>query len=171
MTLLVMLLALLTGAVLQALLPGWTWLGGAQSPILMALVLFYAFAHSRGWMLFCALLAGLLQDALGQVPLGFSCFCFALVGFAALRYRENVAEDAIVVQMVFGGLAAAAVNLLLYLVLRHADVVVVSFALALRKTVGSGLLGAVLTPLAFRVVIGLERQLGERPAAGREARS
>ncbi|TAN36922.1 MAG: rod shape-determining protein MreD [Verrucomicrobia bacterium] len=169
MTLLVMLLVLLTGAALQALLPGWTWLGGAQPPILLALVLFYAFAHSRGWMLFCALLAGLLQDALGQVPLGFSCFCFGLAGFAALRYRDDVEEGAWLAQMVFGGLAAAAVNLLLYILLRHADAVVVSSALALRKTIGSALLGALLTPLVFRVVISLERQLGERPASREEA--
>lgn len=165
MTLLVMLLALLTGAALQALLPSWRWMGGAQPPLLLALVLFYAFAHSRGWMLLCALLAGLLQDALGQVPLGFSSFCFGLVGFTALYYRDDVEENSWAAQAVFGGLAAAAVNLLLYILLRNAEVISIPWGIALRKTIGSALLGAALTPLAFRVVLGLERQLGERPVA------
>lgn len=164
MTLLVMMLALLMGAAFQALLPGWTWLGGAQPPILLALVLFYAFAHRRGWMLCCALVAGLLQDALGQVPLGFSCFCFCLAGLAAQRYREDVVEDAFLAQMVFGGLAAGATTGLLYVLLLHTDAITVPPALALRKIFGTALLGALLTPLAFRAVISLERQLGERPA-------
>jgi len=171
MTLLVMVLALLMGAAVQALLPGWAWMGGAQAPILLALVLFYAFAHSRNTMLSCAFLAGLLQDALGQVPLGYSCFCFVLAGLMAQRYREDVVEGSIRTQMVFGGLAAAMVTLLLYGLLRHAAAITVPFALALRKMVGALLLGTVLTPLAFRVVIGLERQLGERSAATREAGS
>jgi rod shape-determining protein MreD len=165
MTLLVMCLALLTGAALQALLPSWTWLGGAQPPLLLALVLFYALAHTRGWMLLCALGAGLLQDALCQVPLGFSSFCFGLTGLATLRYREQVEESAWTTQVVLGGLAAAAVNLALYVLLRNAEAISVPVGLALRKTFGSAVLGAALTPLAFRVVIGLERQLGERPAA------
>lgn len=165
MTLLVMLLALLPSAAAQALLPSWRWMGGAQPPLLLALVLFYAFAHTRGWMLLCALLAGVLQDALGQVPLGFSSFCFGLVGLAALRYRDDVEESAWTAQVVFGGLAAAAVNVLLYMLLRHAEVIRIPFSLALHKTMGAALLGAALTPLVFRVVVGLERQLGERPAA------
>ena len=33
---LIMLLALVTGATLQALLPAWTWLGGAQPPVLIS---------------------------------------------------------------------------------------------------------------------------------------
>ena len=165
MPLFVMLLVLLMGAAIQALLPAWTWLGGAQPPILLALVLFYSFAQNRGWMLFCALVAGLLQDALGQVPLGFSSFCFGLAGLAAQRYREDVVEGAVVAQMVFGGLAAGAVTFLLYVLLRHADAITVPAAWAARKILGTILLGAALTPLAFWTVISLERQLGERPAA------
>ena len=164
MTLFVLLLVLLMGAAIQALLPAWTWLGGAQPPILLALVLFYAFAHNRGWMLFCALLAGLLQDALGEVPLGFSSFCFALAGLAAQRYREDVVEGAVVAQMVFGALAAAGVTFVLYVLLRHAAAITVPTMWAVRKIFGTALLGAALTPLAFWTVISLERQLGERPA-------
>ncbi len=160
---LVMLLALVTGATLQALLPAWTWFGGAQAPVLLALVLFYAWTLPRAGMLACAFAAGLLQDALGQVPLGFSCLCFALAGLWAQRHRDDVDEQAVISQVLFGGLAAALVTLLLYALLRHAGAISLSFGGALRKTLGTMLLGAALTPLMFRMAIGLERRLGERP--------
>ena len=161
---LVLLLALVTCAAVQALLPAWAWLGGAQAPLLLALVLFYAFSYSRRWMLVCAFAAGLLQDSLGQVPLGFSCLCFVLAGLWAQRHRDDVDEQAIISQVIFGGIAAAMMTLLLYFLLRRAGAITLSFADALRKTLGTVLLGAALTPVVFRVVIGLERRLGERPA-------
>jgi len=161
---LVMLLALVTGATLQALLPAWAWLGGAQAPVLLALVLFYAWTLPRAGMLACAFAAGLLQDALGQVPLGFSCLCFALAGLWAQRHRDDVDEQAVISQVIFGGLAAALVTLLLYALLRHAGTISLSLGDALRKTLGTALLGAVLTPVMFRVALDLERRLGERPA-------
>ena len=164
MKLLVMLIALVTAAAAQALLPAWAWLGGAQAPVLLALVLFYALNYSRRWMLWCAFAAGLLQDALGQVPLGFSCLCFALAGLWAQRHRDDVDEQAIISQVIFGGIAAAMVTLLLYFLLRHADAISLPLAGALRKIIGTVLLAAVLTPVVFRVAIGLERSLGERPA-------
>ena len=170
MKLIVMFLALVTGATVQALLPAWAWFGSAQAPVLLALVLFYAFAHERGPMLFCAFVGGLLQDALGQVPLGFSCFAFALAGLWAQRYRDKVDEQAIISQVVFGGSAAVMVTLLLYLLLRHAGAISLPIMPALRKTLGTAVLGAVLTPLMFRMALGLERRLGERPALEREGR-
>ena len=164
MKLLVMLLALVTGATLQALLPAWAWLGGAQPPVLLALVLFYAWTGSRAAMLCCAFAAGLLQDALGQVPLGYSCLCFVLAGLWAQRHRDDVDEEALLSQVLFGGLAAALVTLLLYALLRHAGAISLSLGGALRKTLGTALLGAVLTPVMFRVAMDIERRLGERPA-------
>ena len=161
---LIMLLALVTGATLQALLPAWTWLGGAQPPVLLALVLFYAWTFPRNGLLVCAFIAGLLQDALGQVPLGYSCLCFALAGLFAQRHRDDVDEQAIISQVIFGGISAALVTLLLYVLLRHAGAVTLSLGEALRKTLGTVLLGALLTPIMFRMAIGLERRLGERPA-------
>lgn len=164
MKVLVLLLALVACAAMQALLPAWTWLGSAQAPLLLSLVLFYAFNYSRRWMLWCAFVAGLLQDSLGQVPLGFSCLCFALAGLWAQRHREDVDEQAYISQIIFGGVMAAMMTLLLYFLLRFKGAITLSFADALRKTLGTVLLAAVLTPVVFRVVIGLERRLGERPA-------
>ncbi|MCX7006177.1 MAG: rod shape-determining protein MreD [Kiritimatiellaeota bacterium] len=161
---LVMLIALVTAAAAQALLPAWAWLGGAQAPVLLALVLFYGFSSSRARMLICAFAAGLLQDALGQVPLGFSCLCFALAGLWAQRHRDDVDEQAIISQIIVGGIAAAMVTLLLYFLLRHAGAISLPLAGALRKVLGTVLLAAALTPVVFRVAIGLERSLGERPA-------
>ena len=164
MRLLVLLLALVTCAAVQALLPAWAWLGGAQAPVLLALVLFYAFNYSRRWMLWCAFAAGLLQDSLGQVPLGCSCLCFALAGLWAQRHREDVDEQAYISQIIFFGVAAAMMTLLLYALLRFKGAITLSLADALRKTLGTVLLAAVLTPVVFRMVLGLERRLGERPA-------
>ena len=60
MTALLMWFVVVFGAVVQAALPAPAWLGQAQGPVLLGIVLYYGLAHSRGLMLQAAVVAGLL---------------------------------------------------------------------------------------------------------------
>ena len=168
MTLLVLAFALLTGVVVQALLPtSWAWLGAAQAPILLGVVLYVALAHNQLLMLCCALAAGLLQDALGQIPLGYSSFGFCLVGLAAHRFREEVFQHEGLTHVVFGAAASGLVTLLLYGLLRKDGTIDLPPAWAFKKIAGTALLGAVVTPLVCWLLTHLEQRLGSRPAEER----
>ena len=85
----VMLAVLLVAAgLLQDFIPGALVLGQVKAPILLAVVLYYALAHSRTTFLWAAILGGILQDSLSLVPIGYSALAFCLVGLLAHRYRE-----------------------------------------------------------------------------------
>ena len=94
--------------------PTCRWLGQANAPILLGLVLYYALAHSRGTMLQAAIFAGLLQDALGMIPLGYSSFCFCVVALVVSKFKDMVFVHELVTHMLFGALASGAVTLALY---------------------------------------------------------
>lgn len=157
---LVMLFAVVAGAVLQAVFPTWTWMGQAHAPILLGVVLYYALSHSRGAMLQAAIFAGLLQDALGQIQLGYSSFCFCMAGLAVGGFKESVYAREIVTHMMVGALAAGGVTLVLYALLHNADLVAFRPGWALQKTLGSTLLGAVIVPFEFELIETLDRMMG-----------
>ena len=120
---LLMFMAVIVGAVAQAVFPTFRWLGQANAPILLGLVLYYALAHSRGTMLQAAIFAGLLQDALGTIPLGYSSFCFCIVALVVSKFKDMVFAHKLVTHMLFGALASGAVTLALYGLLATAGLV------------------------------------------------
>jgi rod shape-determining protein MreD len=164
MTSLLMSLALIGGAVLQALWPTWRWLGHAHAPVLMGVVLYYALAHSRRHMLQAAILAGLLQDALGMIPLGYSSFCFTVVALLVSKFQDMVFVHESLTHMSFGALTSGAVTLALYGLLSKDDLVSLQPGWAALKTFGSMLLGAVVVPLVFETMESLDRMLGNTEA-------
>ena len=165
MTHLVLIFALLTGVVLQAVLPAtWAWLGAAPAPVLLGVVLYVALAHSQMRMLGCALAAGLLQDALGQIPLGYSSFGFCLAGLAAHRFQDEVFPHAGVTHAVFGAVAGGLVTLVLYVLLgKDGNLGLSSPVWATKKIAGAALLGALVTPVECWLLAHLELRLGSRP--------
>lgn len=161
MNLLVLLFNLIAAAMLQALWPPWAWLGQAPIPFLLGLALFYALAHSEGWMLAAAIGAGLLQDALGEIPLGVSPFCFCLAGLLVARFKAAVFEHDLLPLLLFGAVASAAVSLALALLLRQQELIAPLGLLALAgKTLGAGLLGAVVVPVECHLLRALDHLLG-----------
>jgi len=163
MRLLVLLFALLTGVVLQAVLPpAWPWLGAAPAPILLGVVLYAALAHGQVCLLGCALAAGLLQDALGQAPLGYSAFAFCLAGLAAQHFRDEVFQHAGVTQAVFGAAAGALVTLVLYGLLSKDGSISLPPLRAAQQVAGAALLGALATPVECWLLTHLEFRLGSR---------
>lgn len=160
MTTLLMFMAVIVGAVAQAVFPTFRWLGQANAPVLLGLVLYYALAHSRGTMLQAAIFAGLLQDALGMIPLGYSSFCFCVVALVVSKFKDMVFVHELVTHMLFGALASGAVTLVLYGLLSTAGLVTLAPGWTALKVVGSMFLGAIIVPFEFELVEGLDRMLG-----------
>jgi len=160
MKILLMLLALVAAAILQAVFPTWRWTGQATAPILLGVVMYYALSHSRATMLQAAILAGLLQDALGMIPLGYSSFCFCMVGLGVSKFKDMVFVHELVTHMIFGGLASGLVTLGLYMLLSKDDLVTLRPAWAFLKITGSLLLGALIVPLECEVLTSLDRMMG-----------
>ena len=160
MTALLMWFVVVFGAVVQAALPAPAWLGQAQGPVLLGIVLYYGLAHSRGLMLQAAVVAGLLQDALSMAPLGYSVFVFCVTGLVVERFRDAVFVHEFFTRMLFGALGAGAVTLGLYGLLAREDLVAARASWLALKTAGSVLLGAVIVPLECELLAGLDRMLG-----------
>jgi len=163
----VMFFCLVCGAVLQAVWPTWLWLGQASAPFLLGLVLYYALSHGDGFMLLAAVLAGLLQDALGLIPLGYSSFCFCLTALIVSRFREMVFSGDWPAHILFGAVAAAGVSLVLSLLLSHDGRLLIGPGWTILKAFGAGLLGAIVIPFEFRVLEALDRMLGNLHERGR----
>ena len=157
---LLMFMAVIVGAVAQAVFPTFRWLGQANAPVLLGLVLYYALAHSRGTMLQAAIFAGLLQDALGTIPLGYSSFCFCIAALVVSKFKEMVFAHELITHMLFGALASGAVTLALYGLLATAGLVTLAPGWTVLKVAGSMLLGAIIVPFEFELVAGLDRMLG-----------
>jgi hypothetical protein len=160
MKLLAMLFSLVAAAVVQALLPAWGWFGHAKAPVLLGLVVYYALTRSRGWMLAAAVGAGMLQDGLGMIPLGYSACLFCLLGLVVQRYRDELYGFGVVTHVVIGCLGAGAVALGLAVLLAKDGLVVWAPAWVLSKIAGAAGLGALSAPLVFRLVERLDLTLG-----------
>ncbi len=160
MTTLLMFMAILVGAVAQAVFPTFYWLGQVNAPVLLGLVIYYALAHSRGTMLQAAIFAGLLQDALCMIPLGYSSFCFCIVAVVVSNFKDMVFVHESFTHMMFGAIASGAVTLALYGLLSAAGLVSLAPGWVFLKGVGSVLLGAILVPFEFEFIEGLDRMLG-----------
>jgi len=157
---LVLFMAVIVGAVAQAVFPTFRWLGQSNTPVLLGLVLYYALAHSRGKMLQAAIFAGLLQDALGMIPLGYSSFCFCIVALVVSKFKDMVFVHKLVTHMLFGAFASGAVTLALYGLLAAAGLVTLAPGWSVLKIAGSMFLGAIIVPFEFELVAGLDRMLG-----------
>lgn len=164
MTGFVMVLGMLLGGVLQAVLPTAAWLGGIRPPILLSLTLYYALTRDR-IPVGAALTAGLIQDALGMLPLGYSSLCFCGAAWLANRFRDAVFAGEWFTHAVFGALLAGVCTGALYVMLKvtaapepfHIPLARVAF-----KITASLILGAVCAPLVCGGMERLERALGFR---------
>ncbi|MBT3191609.1 MAG: rod shape-determining protein MreD [Verrucomicrobia bacterium] len=154
-----MALMMLVATLTQASLPVWAVLGYARSPVLLGLVLYYALNHKLWVVVPVAFTAGMLQDGLSMVPLGYSALLFCLVAIVAARYRQLVLSEAAVTAAFFGGIASLVVSLALYLLLRKADLISCKGSVATLHILGSGILGLVTVPVVFLSMAGLHRSL------------
>ncbi len=152
-------LSMLAAVLTQALLPGLAFLGGARFPVLLGIVLYYALNHRPWIVIIVAFVAGMFQDGLSLVPLGYSALLFCSAALVAGRYRQLVLSEAAVTAAFFGGVTNLVVALILYLLLSRNGVIACSGTAATVRIVGSGILGAVTVPAVFLIMTGLHRSL------------
>jgi rod shape-determining protein MreD len=160
LNLLVMLVAVTVGAVLQAALPTLSVLGNAPAPVLTGVVLYYALLRERGVLLVAAVVGGLVQDALGLVPLGYSSFGYCLIGLAARGLRDAVLVRQWTTHVLFGAAGNVALQFFLAFVLLANGTVQPAWLWLLAKLIGALLGGAIVVPFVFRGIAALDRLVG-----------
>jgi rod shape-determining protein MreD len=129
--------------------PGVAMLGGARAPFLLGAVLYYALRRESHTMLAVALAAGLLQDTLSFIPLGYSVVAFGLAGWIVSRFRDLVIGDTVLAPLCFGAAAAPVVTLFLYLLLIRSGHAGVPVPRLVVRLLGTGLLALAATPACF----------------------
>ncbi len=162
MTTLTLLFWLVVGGTLQGVIPAWRHMGQPAFPFLLAVVLHAAVNKKARYFVPTALLAGLLEDSLGLAPLGCSACSFLAAGGLAVLLRRDFYADKARTATWFGALCAAVATGMMALLLRMHGVVALSGGDILRRMGGSAVLGAVLVPVLFALMRGLERRLGMR---------
>ena len=151
---------LLTAATLQALLPTWGHLGEPEFPVLLGVVLYVAVHKKPRHFLWTATVAGVLDDALSLAPLGYSSMAFMAAGGLAMVLREDFDPNKATVAIWLGGLCSAVTTGVMALLLKWKGLTALPLGRIVERMAGSALLGAVLIPVLFAVLRGMERRLG-----------
>ncbi len=160
MKVLALLFALITAALLQALLPAARWTGYAPAPMLVSLVVYYALLRPRFVLLAAAVGAGLVEDSLGQMPLGYSVFCYGVAGLVVEHYRDSLLVRQASTHVMVGAMVNLGVTLAVMLLLAKDGLIVPDLLHTVLRLVGALLLGGVTAPLVFWALAGLEQTLG-----------
>lgn len=160
MTAVVIMAMLIGGAVFQAVFPPTLFFGQTTFPILPSLVFYYASTRSLAVALAVALTAGLLQDALGLIPLGYSALCFCTVAWVINSYHSEVFVKDWVAHALLGGLLNLVVTLGLYFLLTQKDLLIMATSGLLYKLLGALISGALVVPFVFKFVGAIESRLG-----------
>jgi rod shape-determining protein MreD len=156
----VIMLSLLLAAVLQTVWPAWESMGSSRLPLFVSVVLYYTLTRSTIEAVTVALLAGLFQDALSGVPLGYSSFVFVLITAFLNQFKDLLFAYQVLTQVFFGAVACCLSTVILYILLRYGGHVQVMPGLLFGKFVGSLVLGMIVVPLTCRVLEGFDRSLG-----------
>jgi rod shape-determining protein MreD len=160
MSFLALLFTLFMAALLQALFPASRWSGYAPVPVMASLVVYYSLVRPRAVLLSAAVGAGLIEDSLSQMPLGYSVFCYCVVGLVVEYVRENVLIRHWTTHMAFGALVNLGVTVANLLLLAKDGLIVPDVGHTLLRLVGALLLGGVTAPLVFQALDHLEKMLG-----------
>jgi len=155
-----MVFGLVVCAVLQTVVPPWSPMGQAKMPFLLGLALYYALHYDRRIMLASAISAGVLQDALGMIPLGYSAFCFCLVGLITRRFRDLLFVHQGLTHILLGAVSSAFVTFMLFVLLAVEGKVSVNPSWLALKLAGGFVLGGIFVPIVVRAAYLLDRKLG-----------
>lgn len=152
---------LLLAALVQSLVPATPWMGMSKPPCLLGVVLYYALTHPRGAVLVVAILAGIVQDSLSLIPMGYSAFCFTGLVLAVVAVREVLFRDSVVTVALLGALSSALTTLALSAMLAvGTDTVAAPLWWLGVKMGGNALLGLVAVPAFWLLAGALEHQAG-----------
>ncbi|MDD2237462.1 MAG: hypothetical protein PHG65_09685, partial [Kiritimatiellae bacterium] len=148
------------GALVQSVLPPLRILGFASWPVLSSLAVYFGLARQRVEALCAAFLAGLLQDSLSFIPLGFSSLSYCVAVWIVFRFRNEVFIRAWVTHLIFGALANFGVILALAIMLIGMGFVRLPWTLLVWKLAGGLVLGAVTVSVVYPMADHLYSFLG-----------
>ena len=159
-----MTLQMLAAGMLQSLWPAVHALGSAKIPFLLAVVLYYATRHGPWSVLCAALLAGIMQDSLSQIPMGYSALCFVMLGLLVWRIRDFIFRESLLAAVVLGGASGAAASAaLLQMLILDGGYAPPPWPTVVLKIAGSGVLGIAVTPLVWSAARRMDRLVGLAP--------
>ncbi len=164
MTVISLVFLLLCGTAVQALLPAPYWLGQATAPVMAALVIYAALYRGGAVMMAMALLAGLFQDSLTMIPLGYSSFLFMAGAMILDRYRDIIVLHSAFTHLALTALLHAVATFVLSLLLLNDGLIAWLPLQLLLKLPGSLALGMVTGPLVIGAALALEEKLGLVPS-------
>jgi rod shape-determining protein MreD len=163
-----MLFMVLAAGLLQDLVPTTALLGEVKVPLLLGVTLYYAITE-RGTaiVMTTAVLAGILQDSLSLVPLGFSSFLFGCLGLGVQRLPSHIVNRRWQSALVLGGLGYALYIILMQnMLVAGTDFVPGPAWWFWVRVVVAAIMGGAITPLVWRLAGHLEELLGIEPAWG-----
>jgi cell shape-determining protein MreD len=161
MTVAIMAFLLLVATLVQSLVPAVAWLGDSKLPCLLGVVLYYALTQSRGMVVAVAILAGIIQDSLSLIPLGYSALCFVTASVILVQSRGVLFRDSLVTVAMTGAIVSALTTLALYFMLAvGADMASVPLWWLALKMGGNALLGTMTAPVVWVIAGLLEDQVG-----------
>lgn len=156
----IMVMLVVLAAVAQPGLGLPAWAGQAGAPLLLCVVLYYALNRSMVQALVAALAAGVAQDTLSELPLGYSCVAFAVAAGSAGRFRELISRGQFMPLALIGAAASFGVALALGLAAASAGPRPWPAWLSVWRALWAGALGFPAFPILFAVVSWLERRVG-----------
>jgi rod shape-determining protein MreD len=160
MTWFVTIVALIGAVMLQMLAPAPMMLGQAKWPFVMGVVVYYALSRELDVMLIVAFAAGILQDALSPIPLGYSAFSFVAAGWIINYFRNMMLTDSILTMAVTGGLTGLAISVGSYFALFRCGLLATSVPAVILKFAGSAVEGMLCTPLVCVVMSAFDARMG-----------
>ena len=160
MTMIAMAFLLLAGSAFQAFFPAMAWVGYSTVPVLLSLVVYFALFRGKVAMLSFALLAGMFQDSMTLIPLGYSSFCFAVCVMVIAKYRDLMMVQSPLTHMVVVAGMHAVVTLLLSILLVKDGLIPWQPVWLLLKIPGAIVLGLVTGPVVIAVTRAFEEKLG-----------
>ncbi len=148
-------LMLVTGALLQTVIPTWTAFASLELPLLTGLIICIALHTDRRRMLYAAVLAGFLHDAFCPAPLGLSIPYFTGLAAGVNWIRDEVFGDQPATYAVLGVIAAVFETFYYALIFSLTGLRPVSGGLLALRLAGGLMAGAVIVPLISLTVMQL----------------
>lgn len=157
-----MLFALLAGAILEATLPPAAFFGGARAPVLLGVVLYYALNRSGAMASAAGVCAGIVRDGVLGLPLGCSAFFFLVFGWFIAGRRWRWFLQTWFTRATLGAACGAVLTWGVYLCLRLGGWLEsgASFGHILMRAAGVALLGAFSAMAIVPCMERLDRMLG-----------
>lgn len=151
-------LLVLAAALSQALVGPLRLAGEMPLPLLTGIMLFYALNRPLPTALATAFLIGLLHDALGLIPLGYSSVLFCATTATVSRFRQYIMTESVMTGAVLGSATVVILQGITAVLLLRAGLLTLPDAgYALWKIAGSGLLALFSIPPLFWIAASAHR--------------